>query len=166
MLGECRSLLVDFVLQPNISDKWVWRHDIVGGYTVKGVYNVLTTMDSPSVDATTDLIWHKQVPLKVSILAWRLLRNRLPTKENLATRHIISHDTQFCVAGCGGLETAHHLFLSCPIFAPLWCLVRSWISISLADPELFQEHFVQFIHSSRGLRARRSFLQLIWLCCI
>ncbi|MCI74158.1 hypothetical protein A2U01_0095422, partial [Trifolium medium] len=32
-------------------------------------------MDPPGVDATTDFIWHKQVPLKVSVLAWRLLRN-------------------------------------------------------------------------------------------
>ncbi|MCI79249.1 hypothetical protein A2U01_0100520, partial [Trifolium medium] len=35
MLGECQSLLNDFVLQPNISDKWVWRYDTVGGYTVR-----------------------------------------------------------------------------------------------------------------------------------
>jgi hypothetical protein len=64
------------------------------------------------LDATLDLIWHKQAPLKVSIMAWRLLRNRLPTKENLVVRGIISHDNQLCVTGCGGIKTAHHLFLS------------------------------------------------------
>ncbi|GAU18664.1 hypothetical protein TSUD_124970 [Trifolium subterraneum] len=37
-----------------------------------------------SLDAVADLIWHKHVPLKVSIVAWRLLRDRLPTKDNLA----------------------------------------------------------------------------------
>ncbi|MCI16813.1 hypothetical protein A2U01_0037957 [Trifolium medium] len=89
------------------------------------------------MDATSDLIWHKQIPLKVSVLALRLLRNRLPTKHNLAVRNIISQESQFCVTGCGGLETAQHLFLSCPVFAPLW-----------------------------GSRARRFFLQLVWLCYI
>ncbi|MCI19691.1 cysteine-rich receptor-like protein kinase, partial [Trifolium medium] len=34
----------------------------------------------PDLAKVEDLIWHKQVPLKVSILAWRLLRDRLPTK--------------------------------------------------------------------------------------
>ncbi|MCI19762.1 hypothetical protein A2U01_0040922, partial [Trifolium medium] len=82
----------------------------------------------------------------------------LPTKDNLVLRNIISHDSQLCVSGCGGLESAHHLFLFCPVFVPLWGLVKSWIGISSADPDLLQDHFVQIIHSSRGMRARRSFL--------
>jgi hypothetical protein len=56
-------------------------------------------MDDPDVDATSDFIWHKQVPLKVFVLAWRLFRHRLPTKDNLATRNIIKQDAQFCVTG-------------------------------------------------------------------
>jgi hypothetical protein len=43
------------------------------------------------LDAAADLIWHRQVPLKVSIFAWRLLRDRLPTKTNLVVRGIITH---------------------------------------------------------------------------
>lgn len=55
----------------------------MGGYTVRGTYQILTTQVSPLVDVTGDLIWQNQVPLKVSILAWRLLHDRLPTKTNL-----------------------------------------------------------------------------------
>ncbi|PNX78686.1 cysteine-rich receptor-like protein kinase, partial [Trifolium pratense] len=44
------------------------------------------------------------------------------------------------------------------VFAPLWNLVRSWIGISSADPEMVQEHLIQFTHCSRGPRARRSFM--------
>jgi hypothetical protein len=29
------------------------------------MYNLLTTIDALDTDATSDLIWHKQVPLKV-----------------------------------------------------------------------------------------------------
>jgi len=38
------------------------------------VYQKLTTQELLGLDATLDLIWHKQVPLKVSILTWHLLR--------------------------------------------------------------------------------------------
>jgi hypothetical protein len=117
MLVECRNLLFDIVLQPNISDHWLWRHHPGGGYSVRGAYNLLTTTDALDTDAASNLIWHKHVPLKVSVLAWRLLRKRVPTKDNLAQRNIIPHDSQLCVTGCGGLETAQHLFLSCPVFA-------------------------------------------------
>jgi hypothetical protein len=67
---------------------------------------------------------------------------------------------------CGGLEIAQHLFLSFPVFASLWGLVWSWIVVSSVDPVLLQDHFLQFIHSVGGVRARRSFMQLVWLCCI
>ncbi|KAK2401108.1 hypothetical protein QL285_050730 [Trifolium repens] len=99
-------------------------------------------------------------------MAWRLLRNRLPTRDNLVRRHIIASDAQLCVTGCGGVETAHHMFLSCPIFAPLWHLIRSWIGTFAADPFLLQDHFVQFVYSIGGTRACRSFLQLLWLYSI
>jgi hypothetical protein len=115
---------------------------------------------------TSDLIWHKQVHLKVSVMVWRLLRNKLPTKDNLVRRHIIPPDANMCVTGCGSVETAHHLFLSCPVFAPLWSLVRSWIGTSSADPLMLHDHFLQFTYSASGSRARRSFMQLLWLCCI
>ncbi|MCI34113.1 kinesin-like protein, partial [Trifolium medium] len=44
------------------------------GYSVRGAYQILTTQQLDPVDGVEDLIWHKQVPLKVSIFAWRLLR--------------------------------------------------------------------------------------------
>jgi hypothetical protein len=107
---------------------------VVVNYSVRGAYEILTVHDTQAPADTSDLIWHKQVPLKVSVLACRLLCNRLPTKDNLVRRHIIYHDAGLCVTGYGGVETAYHLFLSCLVFAPLWSLVRSWVGVSSADP--------------------------------
>ncbi|GAU36546.1 hypothetical protein TSUD_277520 [Trifolium subterraneum] len=67
-------------------DVWQWRPDPAVGYSVRGVYRILTSRAPVTLSPAEDLIWHKQVPLKVSIFAWRLLRDRLPTKENLVTR--------------------------------------------------------------------------------
>jgi hypothetical protein len=39
------------------------------------------------------------------------------------------------------------------------------VGTSSADPFHIQDHFVQFVHSAGGSRARRSFMQLLWLCC-
>jgi hypothetical protein len=166
LLGELRSVLANFVLQPNVTDQWVWRHDPGGGYSTRGAYEILTAQDVHDTAAISVLIWHKQVPLKVSVMAWRLIRNRLPTKDNLVRRNIINPDAGLCVTGCGGEETAHHLFLSCPVFSPLWSLLRFWVGISSADPLSLDDHFLQFVHSAGGSRARRFFMQLLWLCCI
>ncbi|KAK2361308.1 hypothetical protein QL285_086472 [Trifolium repens] len=166
MLGECQSLLLSITVQEQSPDVWLWQPDPVTGYTVRGAYQLLTSQDSFTLGAAEDLVWHKQVPLKISIFAWRLLRDRLPTKSNLVARGIISPEDQFCVFGCGGVESAQHLFLSCSTFGSLWPLVRSWIGFSTVDAHTLPAHFVQFTYSVGGLRARRSFLQLIWLACV
>jgi hypothetical protein len=102
----------------------------------------------------------------MSVFAWRLLRNKLPTKSNLAIQGIIPPEVQSCVADCGIVESAKHLFISCSTFGSLWTSVRSWIEFSLVDPQNMYGHFIRFTFSAGGLRARRSFLQLIWLLCV
>ncbi|PNX88554.1 hypothetical protein L195_g044660 [Trifolium pratense] len=64
------------------------------------------------------------------------------------------------------VESAHHLFLSCSTYGSLWVLVRSWIGVSMVDYTSLGDHFVQFTSSAGCSRARRSFMQLIWLACV
>ncbi|MCI37671.1 70 kDa peptidyl-prolyl isomerase, partial [Trifolium medium] len=113
MLGECQTLLLNISLQDQSSDRWQWQPDPDKGYNVRGAYQFLTSQDAVTLDDASGLIWHSQVPLKVSIFAWRLLCDRLPTKINLVTRGIISSVDHYCVSGCGAVESAQHLFLSC-----------------------------------------------------
>jgi len=105
------------------------------------------------------MIWHNQASLKVSVFAWRLLRDRLPTRFNLAHRGIILLEVSLCVSDCGSLETAQHLFLSCFAFSSLWPLVG-------VDSNVLSDHFFLFVYSTGGGKATRSFLQLIWLLCV
>lgn len=87
---ECRILLHEVSLQATSSDMWQWHLDPTRGYSVHDVYDMLASKQHASVHSNMELIWHNQVPLKVSIFAWRLLRDILPTKSNLATRGVIS----------------------------------------------------------------------------
>jgi len=130
---------------------------------VRGAYQILTTPAFTTFDETRDLIWHKQVPLKVSIVAWRLLKDRLPTRNNLLRRDIGQHAGATCVEGCGVEESASHLFIHCDVFGLLWQHIRAWIGVTAIDPSSINDHFLQFIHYTGSSKARRSFLQLLWL---
>ncbi|GAU14165.1 hypothetical protein TSUD_169910 [Trifolium subterraneum] len=107
------------------SDRWIWLSDPEKGYSVRGAYQLFTSQDSVTLDAAAGHIWYTHVPLKVSIFVWRLLRDRLPKKSNLVVRGIISSEAHHCVSGCGAVESAQHLFLSCSAFGSLW-----WFSSS------------------------------------
>jgi hypothetical protein len=132
-------------LQESSVDRWLWLPDQIGGYSVCGVYNMLTSQEQPHLHPNMELIWHKQVPLKVSILAWRLLRDRLPTKANLANFGVIPVEARLCVIGCGHVEDVNHMFLSCPIFGALWPLVRAWLGVEGVDSQTISKHFSLFI---------------------
>ncbi|CAJ2641323.1 unnamed protein product [Trifolium pratense] len=166
LLRECQLLLLDISLQDQTLDRWQWSPDPDAGYTVAGGYQILTHQASVALHDAENLIWHPQVPLKVSIFAWRLLRDRLPTRANLVIRGVLSSTADACVFGCGVTESAHHLFLSCSTVGSLWDLVRAWVGISPMDFTTLRDHFVQFTVSAGASRARRSFLQLLWLVCV
>jgi len=50
---------------------------------VSGVYQLLIVVEELADPFLIDNIWHKQVPLKVSLFVCCLHHNRLPTKDNL-----------------------------------------------------------------------------------
>jgi len=122
LVEECRELLLTITLHESSSNRWLWLPDQTGGYSVCGVYDMLTSQE--------------HVPLKVSIFAWRLLRDHLPTKENLANRGIISMEAQLCSVGCGHVEDLNHLFLSCPSFGAL--------GVEGVESQVISDHFFQF----------------------
>jgi hypothetical protein len=81
----------------------------------------------------------------------------------LANRGLLHPQAWHYVFGCGQVEDARHLFLSCSFTASLWPLLRLWIGFEVAGHQSISDHFIQFIFSIGGLESRRSFLQLIWL---
>jgi hypothetical protein len=166
LVEECRDFFLPVSLQESVTDRWLWLPNQDGGYTVRGVYDTLTSQEQPQLHQNMELIWHKQVPIKVSILAWRLLRDRLPTKHNLANRGILPLEARLCVSGCGNVEDVNHLFLSCPTFSALWPLVRAWLGVVGVDSQSTSDHFLQFINYAGCSRGRRSFFHLIWLLCV
>jgi len=158
LVEECRTLLLIVSLQVDSLDVWSWFPDPTGGYSVRGAYRILTNR-IPSHDAiSSNLLWHQDVPLKVSVFAWRLFRNRLPTKVNLFSKGIISHESQLCVGGCGLLETKNHLFLECSFFGTIWQLVRHWLVVHSADSSIIMNHFSQFDNLLGFSKLRISFM--------
>ena len=136
------------------------------GYTVHSVYQMLMWQEMHIYDDFSEAVWHKSVPLKVSICAWRLLRNRWPTKDNLRRRGIISVESQLCISGCGQIESADHLIVHCPIFGSLWQHMKNWLNVYFVDRQYVYEHCQQFRFSIGGYSPRVSFLQMIWLCSV
>jgi len=117
LLGDLILLLQNVNLQVDNADRWRWALESTHTFSVRSVYKYLTHQPPlvSSVDASS--LWHKDVPLKVVLFGWRLLRDRLPSKDNLFRRGVIDQASRQCVSGCDSLETSNHLFLHCNLFS-------------------------------------------------
>ena len=129
--------------------------DPLHGYSVKSTYAYL------SERGRFDDVWVKEAPLKVSMFVWRLLRNRIPTKDNLFCRRIIPVDDISCISGCDSPETVDHLLCHCPHFGVVWHHIFQWLGISFIAPAFISDHLHQFCHLAGFLRAIHSFLTVI-----
>jgi len=158
---ECASLLNNVVLQENIQDQWWWLLDPIHKYSVSDTYRFRTdTVDQVAAAILND-VWHKLVPTKVSLFAWRLLQYRIPTKSNLVRRHVLQPIDNLYVTGCGSSETPDHLFVGCDLVGSVWYSVCQWIGVPCVFPGSVTNHFFQLTHLAGLPRSSHSYLKVI-----
>lgn len=112
------------------------------------------------------IVWNKLAPLKVSAMAWRLLRDRLPTTSNLIRRGVPIHlENQRCYYCNHQEEIAQHLFMSCPRAVEVWTACYQWMGIPFASHINVKDHFL--IHSGliQGKKGT-NFLVCVWECVV
>jgi len=162
---ECASLLNNVVLQDNIQDRWRWLLEPIHGYSVSGAYRFLTTSDTHLPVGVFYEVWHKLVLTKVSLFAWRLLQDRIPTRSNLVRRHVLQSVDNVYVNGCGSSETTDHLFWGCDLFGSAWYLVCQWLGVPCVFPSSVTDHYFLFIYLAGLPQFTHSYLKVIWLAC-
>ena len=89
-------------------------------------------------------LWKLKVPSKADVFAWRLLKARLPTKDNLRKKQIDLQD--YTCPFCRGVEeSAAHLFFHCRKIIPVWWESLSWVNLVNVFPFHPRQHFIQHV---------------------
>jgi len=108
---ECSLLLHNIALQEFVTDSWRWLLDPIHDYSVRESYRFFTHSGDTVDKMLVEDVWHKHIPLKVSLLGWHLFQNRHPMKDNLLRWGVLrSTDTTCAAAGCASTETTHVYF--------------------------------------------------------
>jgi len=150
-------------LREEVEDKWEWSRN---SYSVKEAYTSI--VDGVSINFAGELatVWSHLIPLKVSVLMWRMLQNRILTKDNLARRDVLNGGDISCSFGCGEEENVSHVFFECRIAAELWREILKWTNFSTALHNTVSMNFHQFegLIGARSVRAER--FRVIWFASI
>jgi hypothetical protein len=165
-------LLLDHI-QPGRGelDRHRWLAHAAGFFTVKTAYNMLLQrLVLPEFDEETTqalkLSWLNNVPSKVSIFGWRLLINKIPTREALFNKGIITNNHERCCDLCfRENEDTNHIFFNCSRSVEVWRIIIRWMGIKAIPFANICNHFILFGNSLKEATNKRS-RHIIWLATI
>lgn len=117
-------------------DVWRWNPAPNGVYSTSVSYDffrqrkeVMHPLSDQEVRVYKKL-WHSCSPRKTISSAWRLVKNRLPTLDNLLHRGVAVPEL-ICKLCQVDDECATHLFFTCNVSSQIWSVIFSWLGISL-----------------------------------
>ncbi|PWA98432.1 reverse transcriptase zinc-binding domain-containing protein [Artemisia annua] len=90
--------------------KWKWEFELDGLFSVRSARKIIES----SLLTTGNIVtrWCKNVPIKVNILMWRLMWDRLPTRMNLADKDI-DIPSVLCPICNYEFDSSDHVFFKC-----------------------------------------------------
>lgn len=77
-MDECRTLLPNITLQNNVEGVWIWDLNLDGLFSVKEACEIIFNFEEITNSSLHNITSNSQVPMKISLFAWRLLLDRLP----------------------------------------------------------------------------------------
>jgi hypothetical protein len=167
-LTELQNLLTDVHLEQARMDKWRWIPGPLDLFTVNSCYKMLiqphniASLDANVLEAIQNL-WKNDVPTKINIFGWRLLLDKLPTRDALHHRGILHNTYELTCSFCFHLpEDSFHVFFNCPFATKVWQAIFTWIGHHVNPMQTCWNHFQNFgtlVKSKNGNWVRH----LIWL---
>ncbi|GKD83593.1 RNA-directed DNA polymerase, eukaryota, reverse transcriptase zinc-binding domain protein [Tanacetum coccineum] len=134
-LGDLSELISAATLTP-IADRHVWSLENSGEFSVASIRKVIDEKRFPGVNSLTR--WVKSVPIKVNIIAWKIITDALPTRFNISRRGI-EIDSIACPICNGGVESTSHLFFQCSLVRQIARKISSWWNVDHADVTTYEE---------------------------
>ncbi|GKU89268.1 hypothetical protein SLEP1_g3431 [Rubroshorea leprosula] len=133
---QFRELINRVGLHRGKADSWSWIHSADGVYSAKKAYDFLSPKCSILDEKWSRVLWGKYVPSKLSIFGWRLLLNRLATKDNLCRRGVVVPGGNVCCEFCHeGVEHLQHIFCECKAVWLVWRKVLGWWGVQSPLPK-------------------------------
>lgn len=109
-------------LNLDCADEIRWNLEASGCYSASSAYRAQFLANQDSV--FPQLIWKTWAPGKLKVFCWLMMLNRLWCNDRLQRRGW--PNSYFCTFCRRNLETAEHVFWTCPFSASLWHTLSTW----------------------------------------
>ncbi|KAL8465386.1 hypothetical protein ACS0TY_034766 [Phlomoides rotata] len=122
-----------------------WRHTSDGLFSTASAYQKFGKTDETKTEVQEQKIaynklWNSYASRRYQVIVWKILHNRLPTKERLQRMGIIPGSGDIKCAMCSEEnETSIHLVANCRIVHNIWTKIYEWLGIAMVpynDPRV------------------------------
>lgn len=149
-------------------DRWKWLADSLGKFSVKSAYDVIqgSVVNSSDGENLFKHLWNVPVPSNQLAFAWRVLLDRVQTRDHLWKRQVLQNvDDTVCPLCNDGVENSDHLFFTCMLSWRVWMWIFNWLGITTVLPEKSQANFLQHPPFGGSVSARKAG-RVIWVAAI
>ncbi|RHN74087.1 putative reverse transcriptase zinc-binding domain-containing protein [Medicago truncatula] len=109
-----------------------------------------------------DSIWKSPAPSKVVVFSWKLLHDRIPSKVNLAYRHVLPPEASLnCDLYLRMAESTNHLFIHLSFASEVWQGLFGWQDFSFVLPPNLFIHWECWSGGESKKKIRKGYW-LIW----
>ncbi|CAI8590018.1 unnamed protein product [Vicia faba] len=145
-----------------------WWPNKDGIFNVKSCYNLIRDRELEDVVESESklalkMIWKTNIQSKLKVFGWRVVLNRLPTKDQLVKRGIIRDEhEEVCVFCDEKPEDLEHLLFKCKISQIVWTSIYGCLDIKEMEDHVGVCHLKKFTQALVG-KIKNKKLCLIWL---
>ncbi|XP_071741033.1 uncharacterized protein [Rutidosis leptorrhynchoides] len=119
------ELLSNVEVSAQNRDGWAWTLSSNNVFTIKCISSLLDEKLLAIGSGNYETNRNNLIPKKVEILAWRIMKKRLPVRVELDKRAIDQHSIR-CPLCDDGIKTIDHIFIFCKHSLDIWTRVFNW----------------------------------------
>ncbi|KAJ0587940.1 putative reverse transcriptase zinc-binding domain-containing protein [Helianthus annuus] len=156
--AACKTLLCTAGLGQE-SDYWLWK----SGPTCEEftVCNLRAELDHINVIPEAKLLtWSHWIPKKVNCFLWRVVQDRIPTREALLTRRV-SLPSSTCALCNDTIQSVDHLLVTCDFAQHVWCLIFQWLNITIPRYTLSVVQLLELIKAHKTNKATKRAIETV-----
>ncbi|KAL8469022.1 hypothetical protein ACS0TY_032009 [Phlomoides rotata] len=136
ILNELISCLNRFKMQQDSVDSWRWIHSNNGVFSTSTAYKKIEEQVAGSPNGAADdkafeRLWSSHAPKRQQTIVWKILKERMPTRDKLRRRGIIQENGDVLCVFCGEEEESpSDVLFHCKFSYGIWCNFFDWLNLT------------------------------------